>query len=167
MTEQRATVLLEAHRALGAKLIDFGGWEMPLQYAGVISEHQAVRNSAGLFDVSHIGKLRITGNANGEALQEAVTADVIALDPGRATYSLVLIKTAGTVDDIFIYRIAEVDWLVVPNASNVQAVADAIRATGGDPVDEWDRYTILALQGPQSFDVWEKAFPGTGATELK
>ena len=167
MGEQRSTVLLEAHRALGAKLIDFGGWEMPLQYTGVISEHQAVRSSAGLFDVSHLGKLRVTGRDNGEALQRAVTADVIALEPGRATYSLVLTETAGTIDDIFIYRIAEDDWLVVPNASNVHSVADAIRATGGDPVDEWNRYTILALQGPESFAVWEKAFPDTGATDLK
>lgn len=167
MSEQRATVLLEAHRALGAKLIDFGGWEMPLQYTGVISEHQAVRTDAGLFDVSHLGKLRLTGRSNGEALQAAVTADVIGLQPGRATYSLVLTEAAGTIDDIFIYRIAEDDWLVVPNASNVYAVADAIRATGGTLVDEWKRYTILALQGPRSFEIWEKAFPGTGATELK
>lgn len=165
--EQRATVLLEAHRELGAKLIDFGGWQMPLQYSGVISEHQAVRTDAGLFDVSHLGKLRMTGADDGAALQRAVTADVLALEVGRATYSLVLTEDAGTIDDIFIYRIAEDDWLVVPNASNVAAVADAIRATGGDPVDEWSRYTILALQGPNSFDVWEKAFPGTGATELK
>jgi aminomethyltransferase len=167
MGEQRATVLLEAHRELGAKLIDFGGWEMPLQYAGVISEHQAVRTDAGLFDVSHLGKLRMTGAANGAALQAAVTADVIGLEPGRATYSLVLTGDGGTIDDIFIYRMADDDWLVVPNASNVHAVADAIRATGGEPVDEWNRYTILALQGPNSFDVWEKAFPGTGATDLK
>lgn len=167
MAEQRSTVLLEAHKALGAKLIDFGGWDMPLQYAGVISEHQAVRTGAGLFDVSHLGKLRVTGAANGEALQRAVTADVIGLEPGRATYSLVLTEDAGTVDDIFIYRIADDDWLVVPNASNVHAVADSIRASGGEPVDEWNRYTILALQGPGSFEVWEKAFPGTGATDLK
>ena len=167
MTEIRSTVLLEAHRELGAKLIDFGGWEMPLQYTGVISEHHAVRKAAGLFDVSHLGKLRLTGSANGEALQRAVTADVIGLEPGRATYSLVLTEEAGTIDDIFIYRIATDDWLVVPNASNVHAVADAIRATGGDPVDEWNRYTILALQGPNSFQVWDEAFPDTGATELK
>ena len=167
MAETRATVLLEAHRALGAKLIDFGGWDMPLQYSGVISEHQAVRSASGLFDVSHLGKLRLSGADNGAALQKAVTADVIGLEPGRATYSLVLTETAGTVDDIFIYRIADDDWLVVPNASNVHAVADAIRASGGEPVDEWNRYTILALQGPESFAVWEKSFPGTGATELK
>ena len=167
MEEARSTVLLEAHRELGAKLIDFGGWEMPLQYTGVISEHHAVRKAAGLFDVSHLGKLRLTGSANGEALQRAVTADVIGLEPGRATYSLVLTEDAGTIDDIFIYRIAADDWLVVPNASNVHAVADAIRATGGELVDEWNRYTIMALQGPNSFQVWDEAFPHTGATELK
>ncbi|MEA2516490.1 MAG: aminomethyltransferase [Actinomycetota bacterium] len=163
----RATVLLDAHRELGAKLIDFGGWEMPLQYTGVIAEHQAVRTGAGLFDVSHLGKLRLTGTAGGEALQRAVTADVLALEPGRATYSLVLTESAGTIDDIFVYRIGDEEWLVVPNASNVHAVADAIRSAGGDPVDEWDRYTILALQGPDSFEVFEKAFAGTNATEMK
>jgi len=167
MTDTRATVLLPAHRSLGAKLIDFGGWEMPLQYSGVISEHQSVRTSAGLFDVSHLGKLRLSGTSNGDALQNAVTADVIGLEPGRATYSLVLTETGGTIDDIFIYRIADDGWLVVPNASNVHAVADAIRATGGEPVDEWNRYAILALQGPGSFAVWDKAFPATDATGLK
>jgi aminomethyltransferase len=166
-TQGRATALLDAHKELGAKLIDFGGWDMPLQYTGVIAEHQAVRGAAGLFDVSHLGKLRLTGAAGGEALQRALTIDVLALEPGRATYSLVLTDTAGVIDDVFVYRIADEEWLVVPNASNVHAVADAIRAEGSDPVDEWDRYSILALQGPESFPVFEKAFPGTGATDLK
>lgn len=167
MKEGRATALLGAHKELGAKLIDFGGWEMPLQYAGVISEHQAVRTAAGLFDVSHLGKLRLTGAGGGEALQRALTADVIALEPGRATYSLVLTETGGVIDDVFVYRIADEEWLVVPNASNVHAVADAIRAAGGDPDDEWNRYSILALQGPTSFAVFEATFPGSGATDLK
>lgn len=166
-TEGRATALLDAHKKLGAKLIDFGGWAMPLQYAGVISEHQAVRTAAGLFDVSHLGKLRLTGATGGEALQRALTADIFALEPGRATYSLVLTDTAGVIDDVFVYRIADDEWLVVPNASNVAAVADAIRATGGDPVDEWNRYSILALQGPKSLAVFEDAFPSTTATALK
>ena len=167
MGEQRATALLEAHRELGAKLIDFGGWEMPLQYQGVISEHQAVRTSCGLFDVSHLGKLRVSGAADGEALQRAVTADVLGLEPGKATYSLVLTPEATTIDDIFIYRIATDEWLVVPNASNVYAVADAIRDAGATLVDEWNRYSILALQGPGSFPVFDKAFPGSGALDLK
>ncbi|MDQ3957480.1 MAG: glycine cleavage system aminomethyltransferase GcvT, partial [Actinomycetota bacterium] len=167
MTGGRATPLLEAHRALGARLTEFAGWEMPLQYAGVIAEHNAVRNAAGLFDVTHLGKLRIRGADGGEALQHALTADVIGLEPGRATYSLVLTDDGGCVDDVFVYRIARDDWLVVPNAANVGAVAASIEASGGRPVDEWDRYAILALQGPDSFAVFEKVWPGSDAPSLK
>lgn len=161
MPTERKTALLEEHRALGARLTDFGGWQMPLQYSGVIAEHTAVRTAAGLFDVSHLGKLRVRGPAAGEALQEALTADVVGLEPCRATYSLVLTEAGGCVDDVFVYRIAPEEWLVVPNASNVSAVADAIRASGAEPVDEWDRWTILALQGPTSMDLFARAFPNT------
>ena len=158
---ERKTALLEEHRALGARLTDFGGWQMPLQYSGVIAEHTAVRTAAGVFDVSHLGKLRVKGPGAGDALQEALTADVIGLEPCRATYSLVLTEGGGCVDDVFVYRIASDEWLVVPNASNVAAVADAIRASGGEPIDEWDRFTILALQGPTSMDIFARAFPNT------
>jgi aminomethyltransferase len=164
--DRRATALLELHRELGAKLIEFSGWEMPLQYAGVISEHRAVRGSAGLFDVSHLGKLAVRGTDGGRALQHAVTADVMSLDVGRATYALALEDDAGCVDDLFVYRTGDDEWLVVPNAANVDAVAGCISASGGDPDDEWDRWTILALQGPRSFESFERAFPGSGAPEL-
>ena len=163
---RRASPLLDVHRRLGAKLVDFAGWEMPLQYAGVVSEHTAVRTHAGLFDVSHLGKLRLEGPGAEDALQRAVTADVLSLEPGRATYALVLQDDGGCVDDVFVYRLGERSWLVVPNAANVSAVANAIRAVGGEPVDEWDRWAILALQGPESFDVFERAFPDATATEL-
>ena len=163
---ERATHLLDAHRRLGAKLTEFGGWDMPLQYSGVIAEHNAVRNDCGLFDVSHLGKLRVAGGG-GEALQRAVTADVQGLGVGRATYALALTDDGGCIDDVFVYRLAEDEWLVVPNAANVEAVARSIQECGGDPVDEWDRWAILALQGPSSFEVFEKVFPGSGATELK
>lgn len=163
---RRASPLLEAHRRLGAKLVDFAGWEMPLQYTGVVAEHTAVRTHAGLFDVSHLGKLRLDGPGAEDALQRAVTADVSALEPGRATYALVLQDDGGCVDDVFVYRLAQRSWLVVPNAANVGAVAGCIRAVGGEPVDEWDRWAILALQGPSSFDVFERAFPDAGATDL-
>lgn len=162
----RGTPLLDLHRDLGAKLIDFAGWEMPLQYTGVIAEHHAVRKDAGVFDVSHLGKLRVDGAGAGDALQEALTADVVALPAGRATYSLVLTEGGGCVDDVFVYRLAADGWLVVPNAANVGAVADAIRASGAEPVDEWDRWAILAVQGPRSLAVFGEAFPSTGATDL-
>ncbi|HEX2049974.1 MAG TPA: glycine cleavage system aminomethyltransferase GcvT [Actinomycetota bacterium] len=163
---RRASPLLDVHRRLGAKLVDFAGWDMPLQYTGVVSEHTAVRTHAGLFDVSHLGKLRLDGAGAEDALQRAVTADIAALEPGRATYALVLEDDGGCVDDVFVYRLGDASWLVVPNAANVGAVAESIRAAGAAPSDEWDRWAILALQGPESFDVFERAFPDAGATGL-
>ncbi|MGH2806813.1 MAG: glycine cleavage system aminomethyltransferase GcvT [Actinomycetota bacterium] len=163
----KATVLLEEHKRLGAKLTTFGGWEMPLQYAGIIAEHNAVRSSVGVFDVSHLGKLRLTGPQAVDALDEAMTADVRALEVGAATYSLVLTESAGCVDDVFVYRIADADWLVVPNAANVDAVAEQIRVGGGEVVDEWNRYSIFAIQGPDSFPLIDKLWPEWEATELK
>jgi aminomethyltransferase len=163
----RRSPLLDVHHALGARLTNFSGWEMPLQYEGVVAEHRAVRTHAGLFDVSHLGKLVAEGADAGPALQHALTADVLALEPGRATYSLVLTDGGGCIDDVFVYRISESDWMVVPNAANVSAVADAIRASGCEVTDAWDRWAILALQGPKSFDIFDKAFPTSGATELR
>ncbi|MDQ3914160.1 MAG: glycine cleavage system aminomethyltransferase GcvT [Actinomycetota bacterium] len=163
----RATPLLAVHRSLGARLTEFAGWEMPLQYAGVIAEHNAVRTSAGLFDVTHLGKLRVRGDGAGDALQHALTADVVGPDPGRATYSLVLVDDGGCVDDVFVYRIGGDEWLVVPNAANFEAVAACIRESGAEPVDEWDRYAILALQGPDSFAVFDKVWPDSEAPQLK
>ncbi len=163
--QARATPLLDLHRRLGARLISFSGWEMPLQYQGVISEHNLVRRHAGVFDVSHLGKLRLTGAA--EPLQRALTADVGALDVGRAAYSLVLTDDGGCIDDLFVYRLGSDEWLVVPNAANVFAVADALGEAGGDPVDEWDRWAILAIQGPESLALFERAFPNAAARDLE
>ena len=163
---QKATPLLGAHERLGARLVDFAGWQMPLQYAGVVAEHNAVRNSVGLFDVTHLGKLWVEGSSGLEALQQACTADIEGLEVGRATYALVLTEDAGCVDDIFVYRMADDRFLVVPNAANVEAVASAISAGGASAEDIWDRYAILALQGPDSFELWDEVFPGTGAREL-
>jgi glycine cleavage system T protein (aminomethyltransferase) len=164
---ERHSHLLDVHRRLGAKLTDFAGWEMPLQYEGVIAEHNAVRNNVGVFDVSHLGKLSLSGPGSGDALQHSMTADVLALDPGRATYSLVLAEDAGCIDDVFVYRIDAEDWMVVPNAANVHAVTQAIRDSGGDPHDDWDRWAILAIQGPESFELFDKTFPESGALDLE
>lgn len=164
MSSDRQTSLLETHKKLGAKLTEFAGWQMPLQYEGVISEHNAVRTSAGLFDVSHLGKLRVSDEGGGEALQHALTADVLALEVGRATYSLVLTDEGGCIDDVFAYRLDDSEWLIVPNAANVAAVAGAI---GERHVrDEWDRWAILALQGPDSFAMLMRVFPDSEGPEL-
>ena len=167
MTAKRATPLLAAHRELGARIVEFAGWDMPLQYSGIVAEHNAVRSSVGVFDVTHLGKLRVAGRGSTEALQEAVTADVEALEPGRATYALVLTDAGGCVDDVFVYKIDDDDFMVVPNAANVFAVAGQIRASGAEPTDEWDRYAILAIQGPDSFDCFTSVFPDSGAASLE
>jgi aminomethyltransferase len=164
---ERRTPLLELHTQLGARLTDFGGWQMPLQYAGVISEHNAVRTHAGLFDVSHLGKLRVAGAGAEKALQEALTADIAALPVGRAVYSLVLTEDGGCIDDVFVYRIGDDEWMVVPNASNVAAVEEAIVASGADPQDEWDRWAILALQGPTSMELLARALPQGSFDQLR
>jgi aminomethyltransferase len=163
----RRSPLLDVHRRLGAKLTEFAGWLMPLAYEGVVAEHNAVRSTTGVFDVSHLGKLRLSGDATGDALQQALTADIATVAIGRARYSLVLDEDGGCLDDVFVYRIGESEWLVVPNAANVSVVADSIRACGGDPVDEWERWAIIAVQGPSSFDVFDRAFPDSGALDLK
>jgi aminomethyltransferase len=163
----RKTHLLDAHKRLGARIVEFGGWDMPLQYTGVVAEHKAVREGVGVFDVSHLGKLRVSSEAGTAALQHAVTANIEVLEVGQASYALVLTEEGGAVDDIFIYRVDEHEWLVVPNAANVRAVAEMIEASGTKVVDEWDRWAILAIQGPTSFDAFDGVFPGSGATDLK
>jgi aminomethyltransferase len=163
----KATRLLEEHKRLGAKLTEFGGWEMPLQYTGIIAEHNAVRNSVGVFDVSHLGKLTLSGGDAEATLQQAVTADVAALEVGRATYALCLTEDGGVIDDLFVYRIGPQDFLVVPNAANVDAVADAIRSCGpAEVVDAWDQWAILAIQGPKSFELLEELWEDEGTSEM-
>lgn len=166
MAGDRATPLLEVHRGLGARIVEFAGWDMPLQYEGIVAEHNTVRASAGVFDVSHLGKLSVRGPAAVPALQEALTADVEALEEGSATYSLVLTDEGGCVDDVFVYRLGPEDYMVVPNAANVAAVASAIRSSGAAVDDIWDRYAILALQGPGSYEVFMSVFPDSAADTL-
>jgi aminomethyltransferase len=160
------TPLLALHRELGARLIRFAGWLMPVHYAGTISEHNAVRTSVGVFDVSHLGKLRVAGPSAGAALQQALTADVESLQPGRAAYGLALGDDGGCIDDLFVYRIGDEEWLVVPNAANVAAVGEAIEASGATVADERERWAILAVQGPDSFRLFDEAFPRARASEL-
>ena len=167
MSDERRTPLLDEHVRLGARLTDFGGWQMPLQYSGVISEHNAVRTSTGVFDVSHLGKLRVGGPGSIDALQRALTCDVAALPEGKASYALVLTESGGCIDDVFVYRVGPEECLVVPNASNVAAVADAITDAGAEPVDEWDRWAILAVQGPESLELFDRVFPGADSVSMR
>lgn len=159
--------LLQLHSSLGARLTGFSGWDMPLQYEGIKAEHLAVRSSAGVFDVSHLGKLLVGGPDSGPALDRALTCDVQGLEVGRARYGLVLAEDAGCIDDVFVYRLGEEEWLCVPNAANVGPVSEHIAHAGCDAEDVWDRWAILALQGPDSDRVLGTVWPDSPALELK
>ena len=111
------TALFDEHLRLGAKMVDFAGWEMPVQYSGVIEEHRAVRTGAGLFDLSHMGEIRVSGPAAGPALDRALVTTPSALQVGRAQYSMIVDDRGGILDDLVVYRITEAEWLVVANAS--------------------------------------------------
>jgi aminomethyltransferase len=164
---ERASPLRDVHVELGARLTRFAGWDMPLQYEGIVAEHNSVRTAVGLFDVSHLGKLVVEGEGAGEAVGRTVAAAVRELEPDRARYGLVLTDEGGCIDDVFVFRLGEGRWLVVPNAANVDAVRTALERSGASVEDLWDRWAILALQGPRSVEVMERSWPGSGAAELK
>ena len=150
----KKTPLNEIARQLGGRMVDFGGWDLPVQFAGILEEHEAVRTQAGVFDVSHMGELTVRGAQAVELLQKATCNDVAKLDDGRAHYTGLLYPTGGFVDDILIYRIAADDYFIVVNASNtdkdfewLQEIAKAmdveVRNVSAD-------YAQLAVQGPEA-----------------
>ncbi|MFL5776632.1 MAG: glycine cleavage system aminomethyltransferase GcvT [Chloroflexota bacterium] len=151
------TPLRDRHEALGARLIEFGGWMMPVQYSGILDEHRAVRERAGLFDLSHMGELFVTGPEAGDALAYALVTNPPALRDGRAHYSMMCAPDGGVVDDLIVYRLGPDRYLVVANASNAQVVSDALaerlqafRAV----LDDRSLATALcAVQGPASIEI--------------
>ncbi|MFL5750148.1 MAG: glycine cleavage system aminomethyltransferase GcvT [Chloroflexota bacterium] len=151
------TPLRDRHEALGARLIEFGGWMMPVQYSGILEEHRAVRERAGLFDLSHMGELFVTGPEAGDALAYALVTNPPALRDGRAHYSMMCAPDGGVVDDLIVYRLGPDRYLVVANASNAQVVSDALaerlqafRAV----LDDRSLATALcAVQGPASTEI--------------
>lgn len=153
MSELKETPLHEWHASAGAKLADFGGWEMPIEYAGVVSEHTAVREAVGVFDVSHMGKLELCGPGAAAWLNSVVISDVAGLPDGKAQYSMLLTDSAGVVDDLLIYRFAEDCVWIVPNASNADAVFAALSALLPAELvlnNRHREYGIIAVQGPDS-----------------
>jgi aminomethyltransferase len=144
----RRTPLYERHAALGARLAPFAGWEMPVQYAGIGDEHRAVRTRAGVFDVSHMGELRIAGDGAREYLQARLSNDLDRIEAGHAQYTLLTNERGGIVDDLIVYRRGDDDYLLVVNAANVDADHGALAETE-DVSTEW---TYLAVQGPEALD---------------
>ncbi|MFH8365449.1 glycine cleavage system aminomethyltransferase GcvT [Streptomyces sp. NPDC018031] len=150
----RHTALDALHRSLGATMTDFAGWDMPLRYGSEREEHVAVRTRAGLFDLSHMGEITLTGPQAGQALDYALVGNIAALAVGRARYTMICEPEGGILDDLIVYRLADQEFMVVANASNAQVVLDALteRAAGFDTEvrDDRDAYALLAVQGPDS-----------------
>src|SRR3954454_19181740 len=163
----RRSPLDAEHRALGAKLVEFGGWEMPIQYAGVLDEHRACRTAAVAFDVSHLGSLRVEGADAHALLQWELTNDLDRIAPGRAQYTHLLdADDAHVVDDIIVWWTAPGDFLVMPNASNTAPLVDALGEAAlfhGGGECEIDDVTadrvILAVQGPDARAVLARVLP--------
>ena len=151
------TPLTDAHRALGARLIEFGGWLMPVQYGSIVEEHRTVRERVGLFDLSHMGELYVEGPGAGPALAAALVSDPPSLAIGRAHYSMICMPDGGIIDDLIVYRLAEERFLVVANAGNASIVSDTLaeRLAGFRAVlDDRSLATgLLAVQGPLAAEV--------------
>ena len=151
----KRTPLYEKHRKLGAKLVNFAGFEMPIQYAGIIKEHEAVRNSAGLFDVSHMGEFIISGDEAEGFLDYVMINDVVSLQPWQAQYSAMCYEDGGIIDDVIIYRYPD-HFMVVVNAGNKEKDLDWLMAHKPENInilDMSDRIGLLAIQGPRSRDI--------------
>jgi aminomethyltransferase len=155
----RATALHSVHKALRAKMIDFGGWEMPVQYSGIVEEHRAVRAAAGLFDVSHMGEVEIRGPQAGALTDFVTTNHAHTLEPGQARYSGLLYSHGGFVDDILVHKITEDHYFLCVNAANEEKDFEHIRAHNhfnAQVVFSSDRYAQLAIQGPQAAATLQK-----------
>ena len=165
----RNSPLHPVHEAAGATFTDFGGWNMPLKYGSELSEHRAVRSSAGVFDLSHMGEVRVSGPQSGAMLDHALSSTLSTLKPGRAKYALCLTDAGTVLDDLIVYRMddgaegGEQEFMVVPNAGNIAAVVTALtqRASGWDAtvVDESADTALVAVQGPRSEAVLAQLMP--------
>ncbi len=163
------TALYDRHTALGAKMVDFAGWEMPVQYKGIIDEHNAVRNHVGIFDVSHMGRIDVEGPDAERFMDYICTNKIAGKKDGLAIYTVICRDNGGAVDDALIYRIDAEHFFLVANASNRdkdrQHIIDQVAAFDVTISDRYEEEGILAIQGPQAVSLVQKRFPE--AEELK
>ena len=155
MQTLQRTPLHDRHVALGARLVPFAGWEMPVQYEGVIPEHRAVRTGCGVFDVSHMGELEVEGPRARELLQGLLSNDLDRVDAGQAQYTLLTNERGGIVDDLIVYELDSTRYLLIVNASSRRADYDWLKERelrGSDVRDVSDEYALLAVQGPRSIE---------------
>ena len=146
----------ERHREEGASFAEFGGWLMPVSYAGTVAEHTATRNNVGLFDVSHLGKALVKGPGAAEFVNSALTNDLNRIQPGKAQYTLCCNESGGVIDDLIAYYVSSDEMFLVPNAANTAAVVAALKDAAPEGItitDEHRSYAVLAVQGPRSTEV--------------
>lgn len=166
----KQTALIEIHRALGARLVPFAGWEMPVQYTSIIEEHKAVREKAGWFDVSHMGELLVTGPGAVEALNRLVTNDLSRLRDGKAIYSPVCYADGGVVDDVIVYQLEAERLLICVNASNrrkdYEWIKEQLSGTTVRVEDVSDEWAQVAIQGPNAWPMLCALEGGIRGTEI-
>ena len=156
----KTSPLHDRHVALGAKMADFGGWEMPIEYpgGGVVREHTAVRSSVGIFDVSHLGKASVTGPGAKDFVNACLANDLNRIAPGKAQYTLCCNESGGVVDDLIAYLRSDDDVFLIPNAANTASVVELLKAAAPDGIEVenlHERYGIIAVQGTKSDEVLE------------
>ncbi len=160
MTELRRSPLHDRHVNLGAKLADFGGWQMPIEYGasggGVLAEHTAVRAAVGVFDVSHLGKATVAGPAAREFVNSCLTADLGKIGPGQAQYTLCCASDGGVIDDVFSYLVSDEQVFLMPNAANADEVVALLAAAAPASItvtNQHEDFAVIAVQGPKSADL--------------
>ncbi|MBC2104185.1 glycine cleavage system aminomethyltransferase GcvT [Listeria booriae] len=159
LTELKKTPIFPLYEKYGSKTIDFGGWDLPVQFQGIKAEHEAVRTNAGLFDVSHMGEVTVKGAGSLDFLQKMLSNDISKLEPGKAQYNIMCYETGGVVDDLVVYMIADNDYLLVVNAANTDKDYEWLAEHATDDVNVQNvslEYGQLALQGPNAEAVLAK-----------
>ena len=173
----RRTPLFEKHAKLGAKMVPFAGYEMPIQYEGIVAEHRAVRNNAGLFDLSHMGEFFFKGRGAGATLDRLVSSDIAGLAVGQARYGLLTNERGTIVDDVIVYRISDGEYMMVVNAANIAKDRAHVLAHLNEDVTLDDRSyatALIAIQGPRAAEILAsqtdadvRALPSFGVTHAR
>jgi aminomethyltransferase len=169
LAELKKTPLFEVHSSCNAKMVDFGGWNMPVQYSSILEEHNAVRNAVGIFDVSHMGEIEIQGRPAAQLVDYVSTNNAVKLKPGQAHYSALLYEHGGFVDDILVHKISDDHFFLCVNASNQEKDFEHIRCHNHFEAEvefASDRYAQLAIQGPKALPTLQK-LTDTRLSEIK
>src|SRR6059036_1333827 len=164
----KRTPLFAAHQKLGARLVEFGGWEMPVQYSSIVDEHLAVRKAAGLFDISHMGEVSVAGLGATAFLNHLLTNDINKIAVGEGQYTLMCNERGGVVDDLYAYRLGESEYLLIINASRIEEdvkwlqaqLGTFVQAAGVRLENISDEVGAVAVQGPKVPDFINACFPG-------